>query len=246
MMKSPRRVFLGLALALGAASAAHAGLVTGNADPLFGSPFTAPSLSYKANFSVYLPDALSASNFANVVADNIHVTGSVQLFETLNPGNVAGGTFDFRLATVSFDPSSHLLSDWSLYCVGTGDCTQNLSALDGSTLGQGNNFKFDWPSLTGGVRLTCFTPSTAATETSCEDGRTASVNGLGIDITNTSDDGKLKGTSVYGFTVDGNGRTVLSTRVFTPTNVNDVPEPASLALVLAGLLGAAAVRRRQA
>lgn len=133
---------------------AHAGLVTGTADPVFGTPFTSPSLSYGARFSVDLADGLRAQGTvagtkrtvdlpAAFSPDEVRLKGEVYLFPTGSPfpawtsttplpAGYSHGTFNFLLKSVTFDTATGALIDWALNCPSLGPaspCSQDMTGL---------------------------------------------------------------------------------------------------------------------
>lgn len=237
-----RRLVATLALGVAGMGSAHAGLVTGDADPEFGP--AVPGISYRADFSFYLPDAVlalahaTATNTIDINADNIYLEGHVWLYETANPLNISSpGTFKFKLQTVTFDLANDLLLNWQATDLATcgAPCYAGYNMMPLDAFAPGYSFGFEWPELAQPMQLTCYYGCTNPDD-SPTPARTAN---LYVDYTYRDDEGRARPHQVrYDF--DGNGN-----RRMTVSGLSTVPEPASAGLVLLALAGLGWQQRRR-
>lgn len=255
-----------LVLALGFLGAAQAGLLTGSADPAFGSSL--PGVSYRVDYSLFVDDAILqyAKSHNNTVEvnggvngfNNVFVTGQVSLYESEKRENFVSADFRLQLASVTFDLThSGVVTGWGLYSPETPNNFANLSNLVTATgTTRGKNFGFTWSSLD-------MAPELFYSGRRCSDCPLnyayADIAGLVVNyIDRFNDTDGFRGSSKI---QDANGKDAgvqysydankqrLNTQfgvpyVNNPLTNGALPEPASVALVLAALFGVACARRR--
>ena len=263
-------LILAVGMGLGAVGSAEAGAVTGNFDPPFGP--TLPGWNYSGTFSLDFSDEWTRASYGGYqqVVDVDHrrlvlgdffqtrtLFSSVCLFQVASICIAANSSnVQSSVVSITYNRNTGLLTDW----VTTTDFgIQVLSELNGINFGAipggPRTFEFSWNSLLAGPTLTC---------AGCVVGSgpvNASLDGLKVTYQQQTDtpwpveqpDGsylyppaELVGsvTSTYR---DVAGELIRSTVVTLPGAAqNTVPEPGSMALVLAALMGAGWMRRRQA
>jgi hypothetical protein len=235
-LKALRRIVL--AIGVGSLGSAHAGLVSGSWDPLFGAPLANLSWSGQAQFLV--PDTCSA------LAD-----GS---YSVLNPA-CAGSAVNFAVVkffdkdtdptgtqSIDFKPLGLVATDVKVYNHQIAAVVTNLvigANPSGAPAAQGNLFGLQF-SLSSPALVCVFCSPTGP---NINNGNViASVDGMEQIFTSYYDNGAPK-------LVDSNGNPVgiklNGMGEFQGYTTTPVPEPASWALMLGGLLTFSMLRRRR-
>lgn len=258
-----------LVLAMASPLGAHAGLVTGNWDPLFGSFL--PGLSYQVQAVFSVPDACSAQPNGTYLVNDIYpgacdgstvVSARLRLFDgAADPNNFlefSPNSYSFNMvpgvsppANGAFGVSQVRVQGGQVLGVAAGQmiggAVTPVSPVSANFTGQvasalNNSFGLRFTEF--GPVVTCFGCSnTGAGFNSNNLNRVAGTTGLTQFLVTFNDNGE----STAG--VDSNGKpigAVLDSRgnFIRRGTTGVVPEPASLGLALAALLALGAVGRR--
>jgi hypothetical protein len=244
---------------------AHAGLVTGNWDPLFG-PFL-PGLSYQVRAQFFVPDACSTQgdgtfSAVGLCAGATVVSARLRLFDgAADPNNflqVNANSFSFDMtpgiappANGAFGVSQVRVQGGQVLGVAAGQMiggsvtpVSPVGAIFAGIVPSAKNNTFGLHFTAFGPVVTCFECSvTGVGATLGNSNVLAGTTGLTQVLTTFNDNGaaRLADASgrAIGVRLDDTGRVVGLTG--TP-----VPEPGSLPLVLGALASAAWLRRRSA
>ena len=256
-----------LLLTVGAIGAAQAGLLTGSADPLFGASL--PGISYRVDFSVFVPDVYFNTGVADantgllkvpvpLLTQQIALNTKVTLINTVAHTS-AFTNFSFLLGELTFDTlHSNVLVGWKLRLPVNPqpDLTGKLADFAFPTQGGKNKYGFDftWSSLDVAPQLRYFTrvncPSfNLGLKLCAAQPMSADLTGMVVSYVDRFDPvvGENAGVNKLGTTPNGQDQAVqysYTSNTQRSATAFGLPEPDSIALVLAALAGGAWVRRR--
>lgn len=259
-------LILAVGMGLGAVGSAEAGAVSGNFDPPFGPAL--PGWNYSGTFNLdfsenwvndYGGDTsfgafVGTTQFKLILAEfgqtgNLNLNSTVRLCEiAVAPTCAPSSSATSEVLSITYDIASGLLTDWETTTDLGAQTLAELNSINfGAVPGGPRTFNFSWDSLLAGPTLICAGCGLGAGPVN------ASRDGLIVSYQQVDEPrffnsgGGLVGSVTSTYTADANGDITRNTVVTLPGAVqNSVPEPGSMALVLAALTGAAWVRRRQA
>jgi hypothetical protein len=233
-----QRAAVALGLGLGALGSAQAGLVSGAWDPLFG-PFLA-NLSWSGQAQFYVPDTCSTQ------ADGVHPASGLCGGVTVNFANVKffdaattpTGDQIVDFATLGFTVTGVKLWSNQVVAVVTNPAA-GVANPTGAPAAQGNLFGLEFTPTS--PMLWCIACGQAGPDFN-NPNLSATVNGMEQTFVTYLDNGDPKLVDAFGNPVgvklDGQGTVIGYT---SPP----VPEPATWALMLGGLVAVSALRRRR-
>jgi hypothetical protein len=256
----------GFAIALGigltGVGEAQAGAVSGNFDPAFGPAL--PGWNYEGAFTLSFSDEWTSAAYGGYQTDaganhtrlDLVSLGTamgwasdqviVQTNVSMQKSGVTGGSnrVGLSLQAIIFETTTGLLTDWESSSVIVGGDLASGSGLNDIVFDDGTHgFQFKWSSLLGGPGLSCLDCAVSGGARGAVDG---SLDGLKVSYLQTYDNStEPTGNVITTYASDGQGGFTRSTLVTHPGDAQVIPEPGSMALVLAALLGVGWMRSRK-